>query len=116
MYSRNGLIAIALAGFTMAVTAAGTQQTPPPQSPPAGEQPQPPPPAAPGGPGQGRGQRGVFPAMQRPQADPAIVERGRNLFSVTCSACHGADARGGQLGGPNLLRSQLVLMDQNGGL
>ena len=31
MYSRNGLIAIALAGFTMAVTAAGTQQTPPPQ-------------------------------------------------------------------------------------
>ncbi len=114
MYSRNGLIAIALAGFTMAVTAAGTQQTPPPQSPPAGEQPQPPPPTAPGGPGQGRGQRGVFPAMQRPPADPAIVERGRNLFSVTCSACHGADARGGQLGGPNLLRSQLVLMDQNG--
>ena len=52
--------------------------------------------------------------MQRPPADPAIVERGRTLFSVNCSACHGADARGGQLGGPNLLRSQLVLMDQNG--
>jgi len=52
--------------------------------------------------------------MQRPLADPAVIERGRNLFSVTCSACHGADARGGQLGGPNLLRSQLVLMDQDG--
>jgi cytochrome c oxidase cbb3-type subunit 3 len=56
----------------------------------------------------------VFPAMQRPPADPAVVERGRSIFSVNCSACHGADARGGQLGGPNLLRSQLVLGDQNG--
>jgi len=116
MRSRDGLIAIALAGFTMAVTAAGLQQTPPPpppQTPPAGEQ-QPPAPGAPAGRGQGRGQRGVFPAMQRPLADPAVIERGRNLFSVNCSACHGADARGGQLGGPNLLRSQLVLMDQDG--
>jgi cytochrome c oxidase cbb3-type subunit 3 len=52
--------------------------------------------------------------MQRPPADPALVERGKALFSVNCSACHGADARGGQLNGPNLLRSQLVLMDQNG--
>jgi cytochrome c oxidase cbb3-type subunit 3 len=52
--------------------------------------------------------------MQRPPADPAVVERGRSIFSVNCSACHGADARGGQLGGPNLLRSQLVLGDQNG--
>jgi cytochrome c oxidase cbb3-type subunit 3 len=33
-----------------------------------------------------------------------------------CSACHGADARGGQLGGPNLLRSQLVLDDKDGEL
>jgi cytochrome c oxidase cbb3-type subunit 3 len=114
MHSRNGLIAITLAAFTMAVTAAGVQQTPPPQTPPAGEQ-QPPAPGPPAGRGQGRGgQRGVFPAMQRPLADPAVVERGRNLFGVNCSACHGADARGGQLGGPNLLRSQLVLMDQDG--
>ncbi len=52
--------------------------------------------------------------MQRPPADPAVVERGRSIFSVNCSACHGADARGGQLGGPNLLRSQLVLGDENG--
>jgi cytochrome c oxidase cbb3-type subunit 3 len=52
--------------------------------------------------------------MQRPLADPAVIERGRSIFSVNCSACHGTDARGGQLGGPNLLRSQLVLGDQNG--
>jgi cytochrome c oxidase cbb3-type subunit 3 len=63
----------------------------------------------------GRG-RGVFPAQQRPPADPAVVERGKTIFSGTCSACHGADARGGQLGGPNLLRSQLVLNDQAGEL
>jgi cytochrome c oxidase cbb3-type subunit 3 len=38
------------------------------------------------------------------------------LYSVTCSACHGVDLRGGQLGGPNLLRSQLMLNDQHGEL
>jgi cytochrome c oxidase cbb3-type subunit III len=111
MHGRNGLIAIALAGLTMVVAAAGSQQPPPPAQPPTGEQPQPPPPA---GRGQGRGQRGVFPAMQRPPADPAVIERGRGLYGVNCSACHGVDARGGQLGGPNLLRSQLVLLDQDG--
>ena len=63
------------------------------------------------------GQRGgVFPAQQRPPGDPAAIARGRTIYSAACSACHGADARGGQLGGPNLLRSQLVLRDQNGEL
>jgi cytochrome c oxidase cbb3-type subunit 3 len=62
---------------------------------------------------QGRG-NAVFPQQQRPPGDPAVIERGRTLYSVTCTSCHGADARGGQLGGPNLLRSQLVLADQNG--
>ena len=33
-----------------------------------------------------------------------------------CSACHGADARGGQLGGVNLLRSPTVLGDRDGEL
>ena len=56
----------------------------------------------------------MFPAQQRPPGDPAAIERGKTLYSVTCSACHGVDARGGQLGGPNLLRSQLVLADQDG--
>lgn len=64
----------------------------------------------------GKGQQAVFPAQQRPPGDPAVIERGRTLYSVNCSACHGVDARGGQLGGPNLLRSQLVLTDKAGEL
>ena len=59
---------------------------------------------------------GVFPAQQRPAGDPEVVARGKALFSVTCALCHGADLRGGQLNGPNLLRSPLVLTDQNGEL
>jgi mono/diheme cytochrome c family protein len=34
---------------------------------------------------------------------------------VQCNFCHGSDARGGE-GGPNLLRSELVLKDENGEL
>jgi cytochrome c oxidase cbb3-type subunit 3 len=82
------------------------------QGPPQGEKP-----APPQQPGGGRGQgRGTFPAQQRPPGEPAAIERGRTLYSVTCSACHGVDLRGGQLGGPNLLRSQLVLNDMDGEL
>ena len=53
---------------------------------------------------------------QRPPADPAVLDRGKALYSVNCAFCHGADARGGDGGGPNLLRSQLVLGDQAGEL
>jgi cytochrome c oxidase cbb3-type subunit 3 len=63
---------------------------------------------------QGRG--AVYPAQQRPPGDPAVIERGRTIYSLRCSACHGVDARGGQLAGPNLLRSQLVLADKEGEL
>ena len=49
----------------------------------------------------------------RPPADPAVVQKGRQIFSANCSFCHGSDARGGE-GGPNLIRSELVLDDQNG--
>src|SRR4051812_23016836 len=59
---------------------------------------------------------GTFPAMQRPKADAEIIARGKVIFGVNCVACHGADARGGQLNGPNLLRSQLVLGDKEGEL
>jgi cytochrome c oxidase cbb3-type subunit 3 len=38
------------------------------------------------------------------------------LYGVHCRACHGADLRGGDQGGPNLLRSQLVLNDNAGEL
>jgi cytochrome c oxidase cbb3-type subunit 3 len=59
----------------------------------------------------GRGGRATFPAQQRALADPAVIERGRGIYSAACSACHGGDLRGGQLGGPNLLRSPVVLSD-----
>ena len=51
----------------------------------------------------------------RPPADPAEVMRGRQIFSANCSFCHGSDARGGE-GGPNLIRSELVLDDKQGEL
>jgi cytochrome c oxidase cbb3-type subunit 3 len=38
------------------------------------------------------------------------------LYDVNCRSCHGADLRGGEMGGPNLLRSQLALNDQEGEL
>ena len=52
----------------------------------------------------------------RTPVEPAILERGKAIYSVNCAFCHGADARGGDGGGPNLLRSQLVLSDQKGEL
>ena len=68
--------------------------------------------AAPGR--QGGGQRANFPQQQRPPGDPAAIARGKALYGVRCGACHGADLRGGDQGGPNLLRSQIVLTDQRG--
>ena len=38
------------------------------------------------------------------------------MYSISCQACHGGDLRGGDQGGPNLLRSQVVLTDQDGEL
>lgn len=55
-----------------------------------------------------------FPAQQRGPGDPALVARGLTLYTSFCRACHGPDLRGGDMGGPNLLRSQLVLSDQSG--
>jgi len=69
-------------------------------------------PAAGRGAGRGRGARPpAFP--DRPPADPAALERGKALYGVQCNFCHGSDARGGE-GGPNLLRSEIVLNDQSG--
>jgi mono/diheme cytochrome c family protein/small nuclear ribonucleoprotein (snRNP)-like protein len=44
-----------------------------------------------------------------------MIDRGRALYGVNCQFCHGSDARGGE-GGPNLLRSELVLNDRSGEL
>jgi cytochrome c oxidase cbb3-type subunit III len=60
-----------------------------------------------------RRQGSAFP--ERAPIDPAVVDRGKALYGVHCNFCHGSDARGGE-GGPNLLRSDLVLNDKNGEL
>jgi cytochrome c oxidase cbb3-type subunit 3 len=67
-----------------------------------------------GGAGAGRGPN--FPQQQRPTADAAVLARGKGLYDANCSACHGIDLRGGQQGGPNLLRSQILLIDKAGEL
>ena len=72
----------------------------------------------PQGRGRGRGTvvtspRNAYP--DRPAADPAVVERGRALYSANCAFCHGVDTRGGD-SGPSLLRSGVVLDDQQGEL
>ena len=63
----------------------------------------------------GGGQGGNFVAYpQRAPGDPAAIERGKALYGANCVLCHGADTRGGDGGGPNLLRSSLVIEDQKG--
>lgn len=59
---------------------------------------------------------GFVPGQERPPGDPAQIARGKALYGIDCTSCHGADLRGGDVGGPNLLRSQLALSDQNGEL
>lgn len=119
MRARTSLVAAALL-LTGAIAVHPSAQAPAPQTPPPQAPPAQAPPAAPAqGPAQGRGGRGrggIFPAQQRPPADPAVVERGKSIYEATCRACHGPDLRGGDMGGPNLLRSQLALNDQNGEL
>ena len=61
---------------------------------------------------QGRGAPPPFPAQLRPPGDPALIARGQGLYGVHCRVCHGADLRGGDQGGPNLLRSDTVLNDK----
>jgi mono/diheme cytochrome c family protein len=65
------------------------------------------------GPVTGGGGGGAYP--QRIPAAPEILERGKTQFSMQCGLCHGEDARGGD-GGPNLIRSQVVLNDDDGEL
>lgn len=55
---------------------------------------------------------GVFPT--RPPGDKAAIERGRNVYATNCAYCHGEDARGGENGGTNILRSEYIMKDRNG--
>jgi len=84
----------------------------------------------PAGGGRGRGGRGAagagggaggrrgpnFPQQTRPVAAPEVIARGKAVYSVNCAACHGGDLRGGDQGGPSLLRSLVALSDQQGEL
>ena len=74
------------------------------------------PPGRGGAQGRGGGRGPNFPQQQRPVADAAVLARGKGLYDANCSACHGIDLRGGQQGGPNLLRSQILLIDKAGEL
>ena len=100
--------ALFVAAFIVAGLGAQAPQTPPAQTPPAGT-----PQTPPGGRGRGTA---TFPAQQRAAGDPAVIARGKTIYEINCRACHGPDLRGGDIGGPNLLRSQLVLNDQHGEL
>ncbi len=44
-----------------------------------------------------------------------MLDRGKAIYGVSCAFCHGSDAGGGETG-PNLLRSGVVLADENGEL
>lgn len=48
-----------------------------------------------------------------PHYDPAVVAAGQKLFQSNCQFCHGSNAKGGE-GGPDLLRSLVVLHDKGG--
>jgi cytochrome c oxidase cbb3-type subunit III len=67
-----------------------------------------------GMPAQQRPAGGFVPGQQRRPEDPAQVERGKAVYSISCTGCHGADLRGGDMGGPNLLRSQVAIVDKEG--
>src|SRR5690242_14498804 len=107
MHTQNRSLVWASVALTIAAAAAATAQETPPR--PAGGN---------------RGARGPFgqrqggfvPGQERPPGDPAQIERGKTLYGIACRGCHGADLRGGDMGGPNLLRSQLALSDKEGEL
>jgi cytochrome c oxidase cbb3-type subunit 3 len=96
-------------------------QTPPaPKTPPASNTPGPGA-QAPGAqntpiPAPDRRQSSFNAGQKRPPGDPVQIARGKTLYGINCRACHGVDLRGGDMGGPNLLRSQVALSDQNGEL
>lgn len=110
MRSTNVTLAAAAALLCSSMYAGAGAQAPPAQNPPVQT---PPAGGRAGAPGRG-GQ--AFPKTMRPPDDPAVVERGSALYGINCRLCHGPDLRGGDMGGINLLRSQLVLNDQHGEL
>jgi cytochrome c oxidase cbb3-type subunit 3 len=104
------VIELAIAAPSRMMAQGAPQATPAPAAAPQTPAPQ----AMPGTGGRRFG--GFVPGQQRPPGDPAQIAHGKALFAVSCVSCHGADLRGGDLGGPNLLRSQVALSDRNGEL
>jgi cytochrome c oxidase cbb3-type subunit III len=103
----NSLAAAALLGLTIgAVSRIAAQATPLPATAPQAQT----------GRGGGRRAGGFVPGQMRPPGDPAQIARGKTLYGINCTGCHGADLRGGDMGGPNLLRSQVALADKDGEL
>ena len=51
--------------------------------------------------------------ITRPIPAAEAVERGQKAFVAACGFCHGAGAKGGE-SGPDLVRSPMVLDDENG--
>jgi len=51
--------------------------------------------------------------ITRPVPPADAVERGQKAFVAACGFCHGAGAKGGE-SGPDLVRSPIVLDDENG--
>src|ERR1700756_518924 len=110
MRVNHGLAAATVFVLTMAAARLAAQGPPAPA-------PGVPTPPAPGGRGAGGRRAGGFvPGQQRPPGDPAQIARGKTLYGISCTGCHGADLRGGDMGGPNLLRSQVALSDRDGEL
>jgi cytochrome c oxidase cbb3-type subunit III len=113
MLTKSGLLVACVAGVLSSPGVLQAQATPPTPAPQSS-------PATPGGqgpapPGEHR-VGGFVPGQKRSPGDPAQIARGTVLFEMNCRGCHGPDLRGGDLGGPNLLRSQVALSDQNGEL
>jgi cytochrome c oxidase cbb3-type subunit 3 len=50
----------------------------------------------------------------RPPGDKAAVARGKKAYETNCEYCHGEDARGGDTGGNNIIRSDYLLKDRDG--
>ncbi len=121
MRVKNCLLAGGVFGLMLAATAsASAQGTQPAQAPAPGAAPAPSAQSAPvpraAQSNSGHQVGGFVPGQKRPPGDPVQIARGKTLFGINCRGCHGADLRGGDLGGPNLLRSQVALSDQNGEL
>lgn len=110
---RVKLVLFTLLGLGAAALVAEQSTVPAPAQEPGANQATPQAPAQPPASPPVRVGRPAYPV--RPPADPAVAARGRQIFSANCSFCHGSDARGGE-GGPNLIRSELVLDDNNGEL